>query len=178
MPPNEKPTQSQAASPNRHCSPCSTRPGSASASVPCKGAAESPKPGKSGTSTQRPASTSAVILRSQCVQLPLPPCSNTSGGKAGWRVAWPQTCQTNVPVPQGVSVRVAVFRSACASGGNCTEGSKFIACSSLCAATGPRQSNRLSKPLTGSNRLWRAWKYSRVGPGIASARTEWRTSPG
>ena len=73
MPPNEKPTRSQARSPHSICKPCSTGSGNASASLPCGGTAESPKPGKSGTSTWRPDATSAGMLRSQCVQLPLPP---------------------------------------------------------------------------------------------------------
>ena len=43
------------------------------------GRAESPKPGRSGTTTRRPAAARASTLRIQCVQLPLPPCSSTSG---------------------------------------------------------------------------------------------------
>ena len=111
--------------PNRCCSPCSTGLGSASASPPCEGLAESPKPGKSGASTQRPDSTSAAILRNQCVQLPLPPCSSATGARFGLLVRVPQWCQTMVPLPQGVSTRVAVFKCAWASTGNSTD-SKVI----------------------------------------------------
>jgi len=43
------------------------------------GAAESPKPGRSGTNRRRPVPASGSMLRSQWFQLPLPPCSSTRG---------------------------------------------------------------------------------------------------
>ena len=51
-------------------------------------------PGRSGTHTVR-AAESGTMLRAQCRQEPLPPCSSTSGGIGGNSA--PQRRQTIVP---------------------------------------------------------------------------------
>ena len=73
MPPNEKPTRSTGSPASSARRPAASGATMASASVPPGGGVDSPKPGKSAASTQRPASTSGRMFFTQCVQLPLPP---------------------------------------------------------------------------------------------------------
>ena len=62
-------------------------------------APESPEPGRSGTTSWK-CSDSAAILRIQCIQLPVPPCSSTSG------VPEPHMRQTISPATLVVVCRV------------------------------------------------------------------------
>ena len=65
--------------------------------------AESPMPGKSATKMVLSCARVGMIFI-QCVHAPQPPCNNTAGvcptGPS-------QRCQTMLPLPQGVSMRVA-----------------------------------------------------------------------
>ena len=60
---------------------------------------DSPEPGRSGTISVKLAERSSM-LRTQCIQLPVPPCSSTSGGPE------PQIRQTSVPASLDVVRRV------------------------------------------------------------------------
>src|SRR5207248_2020492 len=70
-----------------------------SAEIGGAGIPDSPEPGRSGTRSMKSRS-SAAILRTQCIQLPLPPCSSTSGS------SWPQMRHTTSPAPLCVVERV------------------------------------------------------------------------
>ena len=70
-----------------------------SAEIGAGGIPDSPEPGRSGTSSMK-SRASASMLRTQCIQLPVPPCNSTSGGPL------PQLRHTTSPVPLGVVCRV------------------------------------------------------------------------
>ena len=94
-PPNEKPNISTACPSNACCSTSPTKGAKLSASLTSGGSAESPHPGKSRTHTQR-VCAKCWTLRTQCVQLPEPPCNNTKGVVLS-ACSWPHTCQTTSP---------------------------------------------------------------------------------
>ena len=108
--PKEKASTSTGAVPSSARRPSSTGSTTASASLPEAGQAESPKPGRSGTNRRRPVAASGSMLRSQWFQLPLPPCSSTSGRPL------PHRRQTMVPSPHRVRHSSARASRAVASG--------------------------------------------------------------
>ena len=74
-----------------------------SAEIGVCGVADSPDPGRSGTSSMKSAA-SASMLRTQCIQLPVPPWSRTSGAPV------PHTRHTTSPAV----VRCVLVRSSAA----------------------------------------------------------------
>ena len=85
------------------------------------GVADSPEPGVSGAITMKSRDRSS-ILRTQCIQLPVPPCSSTSGGPS------PHTRQTTSPEPFEVVCRVAA-RSRAATNSAGVRAARFMAVS-------------------------------------------------
>ena len=80
MPPKEKPSSRTACRGDSVCSRSASTGSMPSASETPGGTSESPNPGKSTAHTSCPASSSGPMLRTQCVQLPLPPWNKTRGG--------------------------------------------------------------------------------------------------